>query len=247
LDAPCVTIVGTRKATAYGERVARAVAGELARGGVAVVSGMARGIDGAAHRGALSVGGRTIAVLGTGVDVAYPAAHRLLHRQIMQHGLVLSEELPGAQVSPGVFPKRNRLMAALGSMTIVVEAGRQSGALITATAALELSRTVAAVPGPIDVPQSEGPNELLRDGACVVASVADALVLAGLSRTASREPVFGSAGERAVWEALAAGGMDLDTLSVRAALAPRACMAAVAALELAGAVECALTGEVHRL
>src|SRR5918999_3132745 len=127
LRSPVVAIVGTRKATPYGVRVTREIAGALARAGACVISGMARGIDGVAHAASLEVGGRTAAVLGTGVDIAYPAGHRPLHARIRERGLLLSEEPPGAHAGPGSFPKRNRLIAALGSIKIVVEAGGKSG------------------------------------------------------------------------------------------------------------------------
>lgn len=247
LAAPVVAIVGTRLATSYGERVTRELAGALARAGACVVSGMARGIDATAHRAALDAGGRTAAVLGTGVDVAYPAAHRPLHRDIASHGLLLSEWVPGARANAGSFPRRNRVIAALASVTIVVEAGTRSGALITAEHALELGRTVAAVPGAIDALTSAGTNALLRDGAQLIASAADALALAGLTAPLVR-PVAGtlSGDECVVWEALAGGAPDIDTLASRTRLPAARCLAAVTTLELAGTIECALTGEILR-
>ena len=241
-----VSIVGTRDSTAYGERITNEIASALARAGACIVSGMARGIDAAAHRAALDAGGSTVAVLGTGVDVPYPAAHRPLHRRIAREGLLLSELVPGAAPTRGSFPRRNRLIAALADVTIVVEAGRKSGALITAGHALELGRTVAAVPGPIDAPQSAGTNELLRDGAVVIADVADALALVNLTAPVAGARAIGSADEQAVWNALGRGALDLDSLAARAELPARQCMAAVTALELAGAIECALTGEIRR-
>ena len=246
LRAPCVAIVGTRRATSYGERVTAELAGALARAGATVVSGMARGVDGVAHQAALRAGGRTVAVLGTGVDVAYPAAHRALHAEIGARGLLLSEELPGDRATGGSFPKRNRIIAGLATATIVVEAPHRSGALITADCASELTRGVGAVPGPIDVPQSAGTNLLLRDGAIVIAEVADALALVGVSppRAASRAP--SDATQLAIWLALDAPAPDLDTLAMRASLPARRCLAAVTALELDGAIECALTGEIRR-
>lgn len=246
LCAPAVAIVGTRGATFYGERVTREIAGALARAGVSIVSGMARGIDGIAHRAALEAKGRTVAVLGTGVDVAYPASHRALHSQIASHGLLLSEELPGDRASGGSFPKRNRIIAALTQAVIVIEAPVKSGALITASHGLDLARDIAAVPGPIDSPQSVGSNELLRDGAAVITSVADALALLRVGPPSRREPELRTAAERAVWDALEQGAVDIDTLTTRAALPARECLAAVTALELSGAVECALTGEIRR-
>jgi DNA processing protein len=246
LDAPTVAVVGTRALTAYGARITRELAGALARAGACVISGLARGVDAAAHVAALDAGGRTAAVLGTGIDVPYPAAHAALHARIVERGLVLSEHAPGERASPGSFPRRNRLIAALSQVTIVVEAGHRSGALITAAHALELGRTVAAVPGPIDSSQSAGTNELLRDGAVVIATVADALALLGLGGPRKPADYEGTPEERRVWEALAAGPLDLDALTARAALPVRACLGAVTALELAGVIECALTGEIRR-
>lgn len=252
LDAPCVALVGTRRATSYGERMAFEIADALARAGVSVISGMARGIDGIAHRAALAAGGGTIAVLGTGVDVAYPSAHRALHAEIAQRGLLLSEELPGDRATGGSFPRRNRIIAALASVTIVVEAPHRSGALITATHALDLNRDVAAVPGPIDVPQSAGSNALLRDGAIMIAEIADALALVGAlessahMRGATEPAAMADSAQYAVWNALEAPAPDLDALAARASLPARKCLAAVSALELSGAIECALTGEIRR-
>ena len=243
---PTVAIVGTRAATSYGERVTREIAGQLARGGALVISGMARGIDAAAHRGALESGGRTAAVLGTGIDIAYPAAHRRLHADIGACGLLLTEQPPGEKASGGSFPERNRIIAALSDLVIVVEAPVKSGALITASRALELGRMVAAVPGPIDSPQSAGSNELLRDGAQCIASAADALALVGLTAP-PRAPARDVEGpDRVVWDALGRGALDLDTLASTTALPAREVLAAVTRLELSGAVECALTGEIRR-
>src|SRR6267142_1959273 len=181
LAKPRVAIVGTRNSTAYGERITRALTRALVHAGVSIVSGMARGIDAAAHRTALELGGNTVAVLGTGVDVPYPVGHRMLHGTIGEHGLLLSENPPGTKAAKGAFPKRNRIIAALAPVTIVVEAGFRSGALNTASQAIELGRVVAAVPGPIDSDQSRGSNQLLRDGAVLIAAADDALTLLGIS------------------------------------------------------------------
>jgi DNA processing protein len=244
--APIVAMVGTRAATAYGERITHEIAAQLARAGALVLSGMARGIDAAAHRGALSTGGRTGAVLGTGIDVAYPAAHRQLHAEIGARGLLLAEQPPGEKASGGSFPERNRIIAALADLVIVIEAGVKSGALITAGRALDLGRMIAAVPGAVDSPQSAGSNELLRDGAHLIATPADALALVGLTAP-PRAPSPEVAGpDRAIWEALGRGALDLDTLTTATALPAREVLAAVTRLELAGAVECALTGEIRR-
>lgn len=247
LGRPSVAIVGTRRATAYAERVATELARTLARAGACVVSGLARGVDAAAHRGALDVQGATIAVLGTGLDVVYPRSHAGLQRRIGEEGLLLSELAPENAAHGGSFPRRNRIIAALARVTIVVEAGARSGALITASHALELGRTVAAVPGPIDVPQSQGANELLRDGASVVASMADAVALMGLTAPVRTRDLRVGGPERAIWDALALGAGDLDALCARAGLPVHEGMAAVSALEIRGLIECALTGEIRRV
>lgn len=247
LKPPVVAVIGARKATAYGERVARELAGALARAGACVLSGMARGIDAVAHIAALQASGRTAAVLGTGVDVAYPVAHRPLHARIRQAGVLLSEELPGARAGPGSFPRRNRLIAALASVTIVVEAGHSSGTHGTIEVAFALGREVGAIPGPIDAPMSAGTNRMIRDGATIIADIDDALLLAGLTPVARRpDPATTSPAESAVWSALAQGALDVDTLAVRTGLPARECLAAITSLELEGAIECALTGEVRR-
>jgi len=246
LDKTLVTIVGTRRATGYGERITREVATALARAGACVVSGMALGIDAAAHRAALDANGSTIAVLGTGADVAYPRAHASLHRQIADRGLVLSEMPPGAHSHAGSFPNRNRILAAMSRLTIVVEAPFESGALITAKHANDLGRDIGVVPGAIDSPQSQGSNLLMRDGAHPIVSVADALSLAGLAPLPHAEPDLDDEAEARVWGALGHGAATLDELCARAGLPVSQCLTAVTGLELRGAVECALTGEVRR-
>ena len=246
LDRPCVAIVGTRRATPYAERVTRELAQTLARAGACVVSGLARGVDAAAHRGALAVDGATCAVLGTGLDVVYPKAHEPLQRDIGVHGLVLSELKPADAAHRGSFPNRNRIIAGLAKVTIVVEAGNQSGALITSQCAEELGRTVAAVPGPIDTPQAEGSNRLIRDGATPITCMADALALMGLTAPIRLRELPEGSHERLLWDALAEGGADMDTLCTRSRLPAHEGMAAVAALEMRGFIECTLSGEIRR-
>lgn len=247
LDRPCVAVVGTRRATAYAERVARELGRVLALAGATVVSGLARGVDACAHRGALDAQGATAAVLGTGLDVVYPRAHHQLQRTIAERGLLLSELEPGDAAHGGSFPERNRIIAALCVATVVVEGGIGSGALITAAHALELGRNVGAVPGPIDIPQAQGSNKLMAEGAAVIASMADALTLAGLVAPlrSSDLPVDGV--ERRLWDALAAGPADLDTLCSRAALPAQDALVAVSSLEVRGMIECALSGEIRRM
>ncbi len=174
-----VAIVGTREASPYGIRTAERLAAACAQAGLVVVSGLARGVDAAAHRAALAEGGRTVGVQGTGVDVPYPAAHRTLHEALSRRGTVISEMEPGTRATPGCFPRRNRLIAALCRVTVVIEAGFRSGAINTASQALDLGRTVAAVPGRIDDPGSAGANLLIRDGAQVITEIPDLLALFG--------------------------------------------------------------------
>ncbi len=241
-----IGLVGTRDPTPYGLRTASALASALSRAGACVVSGMARGIDAAAHRAAIRESGRTVAVLGTGIDVPYPAGHRDLHRTIAESGLVISESGPGARAHKGAFPRRNRIIAALCPVTIVVEAGHRSGALNTASQALELGRTVASVPGPIDSPQSDGTNHLIRDGATVIATIDDALLLAGLSKGSPPPPYRLSEIDGRVWSVLSGEAISFDTISNRAGLSARECLTAVTSLELQGMVESLLSGEVRR-
>ena len=247
LATPRVAIVGTRNSTAYGERITRTLTRALVRGGVSIVSGMARGIDAAAHRTALEQGGNTVAVLGTGIDVPYPVGHRLLHRTIAEHGLVVSENPPGTKAAQGAFPKRNRIIAALAPVTIVVEAGFRSGALNTASQAIELGRVVAAVPGPIDSDQSRGSNQLLRDGAVLIAAPEDALALLGVSapRVAPPPPLLPES-EQKVWDAIADGFVETDSLPATTGLSMAECLAAITSLEIIGLVECSLAGEIRR-
>jgi DNA processing protein len=247
LSKPRVAIVGTRSSTAYGERITRTLTRALVRAGVSVVSGMARGIDAAAHRTALEEGGNTVAVLGTGVDVPYPVGHRLLHRTIAEHGIVVSENPPGSPAGRGSFPKRNRIIAALAPVTIVVEAGFRSGALNTAAQALELGRVVAAVPGPIDSDQSRGSNQLLRDGAVLIAAPEDALALLGVSAPKiTAPPPLLPESEQKVWDAIAEGFVDTDALPGATGLTIAECLAAITSLEIMGLVECSLAGEIRR-
>lgn len=174
-DALAVAIVGSRHATEYGLRIAERLAGGLARAGYTVVSGLARGIDAAAHRGALAAGGRTIAVLGSGVLEVYPPEHGELAHEVIARGALVSELPPLAIPHAGAFPQRNRIVSGLSLGTVVVQASDRSGALITARLAGEQGREVFAVPGPIDCRMSRGCHDLLRDGATLVESVEDIL------------------------------------------------------------------------
>ena len=174
-DQMAVAIVGTRRATHYGKQQAERLAAGLSRAGLTIVSGMARGVDGAAHRAALAAGGRTIAVLASGVLNPFPPEHADLADEIAAHGAVISEAAPTMPPLSGMFPQRNRIISGLTMGTIVVEAADRSGALITARHAMEQGREVFAVPGPVDSPGSAGPHRLLRDGAKLVTCVDDVL------------------------------------------------------------------------
>jgi DNA processing protein len=181
LRQPAVAVVGARSCTDYGARVARSLGRELAAAGVVVVSGLARGVDGWAHRGAIEAGGVTIAVLGCGVDRDYPRAHAVLAARLAETGLIASEYPPGVAPAPWRFPARNRILAGLTAATVVVEARERSGALITADLALEEGRDVLAVPGEITSPLSRGTNGLLRLGATAVTGAADVLEAIGIA------------------------------------------------------------------
>lgn len=168
LDAPMISIVGTRRPTPYGLQMAQGLAADLASRGITIVSGLARGIDAAAHRGALQSGGRTIAVLGCGIDIVYPREHRRLSDEITQRGLILSEFAPGTSPSPQNFPVRNRIISGIALGTLIVEASEYSGSLITARLSMEQNREVFALPGNITAPHSFGPNFLIKQGAKLV-------------------------------------------------------------------------------
>jgi len=216
LDLPAIAIVGTRHPSFYGLQMAEGLAGDLAERGIAVASGLARGIDGAAHRGCLASGGRTLAVLGSGIDVIYPREHRRLAEEIARAGLILSEYPPGTPPAPRNFPVRNRIISGLALGTVVVEAREASGSLITARAALEQNREVFALPGNVTSPASVGPNYLIKEGAKLVQSWRDIVEelprpvrerIADAERPAGTQPPRGQplgAEEAAVLERLAA-------------------------------------------
>src|SRR6476646_1898166 len=187
---PRVAIVGSRRPSPYGEAVAEQLASDVARAGVIVVSGLALGIDAAAHRGALNAGGVTVAVMGTGVDIVYPAAHSLLAGEILAAGGALVSQFPdGTAPRRQNFPARNWTMAALSDLLVVVEAGEGSGALITAEAALHLHKEVMAVPGSVFSPLSVGTHGLLRDGAGLVQNARDVLAVLKLGGEVLDDPL----------------------------------------------------------
>jgi len=230
-----VAIVGARACSSYGSQVARLLGRELAAAGLVVVSGLARGIDGEAHRGALESGGQTVAVLGCGVDRDYPAAHAQLAARISEHGLVVSEYAPGVEPAPWRFPARNRIIAGLAAATVVVEARERSGALITADFALEAGREVFAVPGEITSALSAGTNALLRLGATPLTSSADVLEALGIDPAATTSPKLDETPAR-VLEALTREPSGVDGLIRETGLDAAAVATALAELELLGAV-----------
>lgn len=241
---PAVAIVGTRTATPYGVRIARALASACARAGVSVVSGLARGVDAAAHEAALAAGGRTVAVLGTGPDLYYPRSHRALQERIAQEGCLLSEHPDGSTGHAGSFPRRNRIIAALADVTVVVEAGVGSGALITADHALELGRTVACVPNAIDVPTAAGSNALLKAHAEPILHPNDLLALLSMAPVPTTGPVL--QGEAAdCWHAIHQGALDVETVARTTRLSVREVAAQVALLEVEGLLTVDLLGRIQ--
>jgi DNA processing protein len=236
-----VAIVGSRAASAYGLAVAERLAHGLAAAGVTVVSGMARGCDAAAHAGALAAGGRTIAVLGSGPDVVYPAEHDTLHARIAVTGAVVSEWAPGTPPLPRHFPLRNRIISGLCRATVVIEASEKSGSLITAACALEQGRDVMAVPGPVVGERHRGSHGLLRDGARLVAEAEDVLEELGWDRGPGGTPMAGGRLDPLLAHLPAGEDCDLDTLAARSGQAPAALLSRLMELELAGLVK-RLTG-----
>lgn len=235
LDPPSVAIVGARAATGYGRRTAARLATALARHGVVVVSGLALGVDGEAHGAALDAGGTTVAVLGCGADVEHPPSHARLQRSIARDGLLVSEFAPGTPPLPHHFPRRNRIMAALVRVVVVVEAAARSGALITARLALDLGREVMAVPGPIDAATSVGTNALLRDGAQPVLGPDDVVRALGIEpdERPSGTPKAGTDGA-ALWDLLDLTPVGVDELARMSGLPPRRTLAALSQLEIEG-------------
>jgi DNA processing protein len=248
LERPGVAIVGSRDHTPYGGEAARAVAWAAASAGLAVVSGMARGLDAVAHDAALDAGGATIGVLGNGLGVVYPAANARLYRRVAERGLLLSEFPPGEKPTAGSFPRRNRLISGLARVTVVVEAAEGSGALITATTALEQGRDVMAVPGNITSACSVGANRLIRDGAEPLLDPADLLAhYPEMPRPAQLVPARPAVArplpddlapqDYAIADLLGAEPVPLDDLVVRSGRTPQEVLAVLCGLEIAGVVD----------
>lgn len=240
-----VAMVGMRDASEYGAGVARQMASELAALGAVVVSGVAAGIDRAAHEGALRVeGGLTVGVLGNGFNYVYPAANRELYRKLADRGCLLSEYPPATKPEKGHFPMRNRLISGLSCGVIVVEAKRNSGSLITADHAIEQGREVFAVPGPIDSAGSEGPHDLIRQGARLTSGVADVLEELGwvMPKTPGPKKTSDDPREQSVLDALAEGPRSLDGVAARTGLGAASLGGVLTMMELKGLVR-ALPGQ----
>jgi len=239
LRRPAVAIVGSRSHTRYGGEACRHFAGGLARAGLVVVSGMARGIDALAHGAALDAGGGTVGILGNGLGVVYPAANRALYERVLRDGCLLTEHPPGERPHAGSFPRRNRMISGLARVTVVVEARERSGALITADCALTQGHDVLAVPGPITSPASVGCNRLIQLGAKPALGLRDVLEEYGirLPRVASAAlPNDLSPEERGVLDLLAGGEEHVDALAARLGRPAAETLAVLTSLEIRGLV-----------
>ena len=259
LSRPAVAVVGSRAPTTYGVEVCRSIVGLAAAAGIVVVSGMARGLDAAAHEQALALRGGTIGVLGNGLGVVYPAANRRLYERMAASGLLLTEFPPGDRPNAGSFPRRNRLISGLATVTVVVEAAASSGALITAGTAADQGRDVLAVPGPITTPTSVGTNRLVRDGAIPYLEPDDLLRhYPGIPRATGSGhaahpsldalPALAGAGAELARVAAVLGrdGTPLDDVAARAGLPLSEVMAHLSALEIAGVAEQLAGGRFRR-
>lgn len=242
------TIVGSRRAGAYGREVAHELSRLLAGSGITVISGMALGVDSCAHEGALAASGRTVAVLGTGAERPYPRSRRHLYERIRASGVVISELPPGSPTFRWMFPARNRLMAAMAAITVVVEAAERSGSLITAEMAIEGGRQVGAVPGPVTSWRSGGANKLLADGAAVVRDAQDVLDLLlgpGARTLRERGPALGTVQSGAL-SAVEGGARTPDAVAVAAALDFPEAQAGLGWLERSGYVRSDAAGRYSR-
>jgi DNA processing protein len=242
-----VAIVGSRAGSPYALSVAERLGGDLAARGVVVVSGLARGVDSAAHRGALLAGGKTIGVLGSGADVVYPPEHEALARDVVRDGALVSELLPGTSPRPAFFPRRNRIISGLVRAVVVIEAGEKSGSLITARCALEQGRDVLAVPGSVLGERNRGSHALLRDGARLVETADDILDELGIEigAAATAAPTT-SAGDPVLDVMLPGEPFDIGEISARSGLPVANLLPRLLTLELRGAVRRAPGGRFLR-
>jgi DNA processing protein len=244
LHSPAVAVVGARAAAASYREWTHDTCAALARCGIVIASGMARGIDAEAHRGALAAAGKTVAVTGSGLDLCYPPENAALQRQIEASGCVVSELLPGTPPRPWHFPSRNRILAGLVRAVVVVQAEWKSGALITARLALQENRDVMAVPGDIQDPRSRGPHRLLRSGACLVETAADILRELGWQRDAAL-PGAHATDEQAILSQLWIGPLAVDALRTKLGWDASRVQRALFELELVGLVEHDAQGRVR--
>ena len=253
-EAVCVAIVGSRRATYYGLDMAGRLSRELAENGVTVVSGMARGIDSRAHGGALEGGGRTIAVLGCGIDIIYPSENRELQKRICQSGAVISEYVPGTPPLAFHFPARNRIISGLSKGVAIIEANERSGSLITAEFALEQGKDVFAVPGNINCRNSSGTNKLIKDGAIVVTSVDDILdelkITHGTNNSLCNDNKLNASilggNEKSIAKSLENGPAHIDRIARDCGISVQLAGSVLVMLELSGFVE-QLPGKIYRL
>lgn len=239
-DQWAVAIVGTRRATTYGRQVSDEIAGTLAGNGITIVSGLARGVDGFAHQASLEAGGRTLAVLGSGVDRIYPPEHRGLAEKILANGALISDYPPGTAPEAANFPPRNRIISGLSQAVIVVEAGKKSGALITAAFAAEQGREVFAVPGNIHAPQSKGTNLLIREGAHILLNAQTVLEVLNMAQVsehrAARTVLPADTVEAQLYELLGREPLHVDDIRTRTDLPIEEVSAALTLMELKGMV-----------
>ncbi len=239
-DFPAIAIVGTRRITQYGRQVARDLANELARRGLTVVSGLARGVDAVAHQAALEAGGRSLAVLGSGVDIFYPPENRRLAEQMMANGAILSDYPPGTKPEAVNFPPRNRIISGLSQAVVVVEAGEKSGALITAAFAADQGREVFAVPGYLYAPSSIGPNRLIQQGAHIFLGAQDLLETINYSGAMeyqkARTALPADATEATLFSLLGREPLHVDELRAQSGMAVETVSAALTMMELKGLV-----------
>lgn len=239
-DDLAIAIVGTRNVTKYGKQITQDTAAYLAGNEITVVSGLARGVDGIAHQAAIDAGGRTFAVLGSGVDVIYPPEHRKLAREIIQHGALISDYPPGTKPDGINFPPRNRIISGLSRGTVVVEAGERSGALITAKFALDQGRDIFAVPGSVLSQMSKGTNQLIAEGATPMTNpviITDTLNLARTGRERKKEQVEVSAIEENILRVLGDESLHIDEICSRTSLSIEKLTAELTMMELKGIVQ----------
>ena len=234
-------MVGTRAPSAYDKAVAKAIARDLAGMGVTIVSGMALGIDGEAHRAALAAKGRTIAVLGSGIDVIYPPAHDKLMMQIIEQGAVISEFPPGTMPNQGNFPRRNRIISGLTRGTLIVEAPLKSGALLTAAHAIDQNREVFAVPGVVTSHKGRGTNRLIKQGAAaLVESAEDILKILGWHASSKKSGATPTpqlaAGDKKIWDRLSLEPIHIDELSRKLDMPTHELLGKLLMLELRGVI-----------